>query len=73
MSDEGAVVTVAKDGLQAVNIFKEKPEGSFDAILMDIMMPVMDGLTATKKIRTLNIQMQKNSDYCHDSKCIQRR
>ena len=54
LSDEGAVVTVAKDGLQAVNIFKEKPEGSFDAILMDIMMPVMDGLTATKMIRTLN-------------------
>ena len=53
MSDEGANLTVAEDGLQAVRMFQEKPEGYFDAILMDIMMPVMDGITATKIIRSL--------------------
>ena len=47
-------LTVAEDGLQAVRMFQEKPEGYFDAILMDIIMPVIDGLTATNSIRSLN-------------------
>ena len=53
LSDEGANLTVAEDGLQAVRMFQEKPEGYFDAILMDIMMPVMGGLQATEKIRSM--------------------
>ena len=48
LSDEGANLTVAEDGLQAVRMFQEKPEGYFDAILMDIMMPVMGGVFPPK-------------------------
>ena len=51
LSDEGAKITVVKNGLQAVKAFQENPCNYFDAILMDIMMPVMDGLTAAKTIR----------------------
>lgn len=54
LSDQGAKITVVSDELQAVNMFRDHEPGTFDAILMDIMMPVMDGLTATKTIRALD-------------------
>lgn len=54
LEDEGAIITIVNDGQQAVELFNNNPVGTFDAILMDIMMPVMDGLTATKAIRALN-------------------
>ena len=54
LGDEGAQITLVKDGAQAVKCFKENPIETFDAILMDVMMPVMDGLSATKAIRALD-------------------
>ena len=54
LEDEGAIVTIVHNGQQAIDIFKENPPGTFDAILMDVMMPVVDGLSATKAIRALD-------------------
>ena len=47
-------VDLAKNGKIAVEMFESHPEGYYDAILMDMRMPEMDGLTATKTIRAMN-------------------
>lgn len=53
LENENAVITKAWNGKEAADIFQKEPEGSFDVILMDIMMPVMDGLTAARTIRAM--------------------
>lgn len=53
LENEGAIITKALNGKECVDIFNESEIGEFDIILMDIMMPVMNGLDATRYIRKL--------------------
>jgi CheY-like chemotaxis protein len=55
LAGAGMKVTVASNGREAVNAVKEN---SYDAVLMDVQMPVMDGYTATRKIREWELEAQ---------------
>lgn len=51
-------ITVAYDGLEALNLIKEN---QYDIVLMDVIMPVMDGITATKEVRKLSDENKRNT------------
>lgn len=53
LEDLGTQITWAQNGVEAVDFIKKK---TFDIILMDLKMPIMDGFTATKKIQDLNVK-----------------
>ncbi|MDD3223034.1 MAG: response regulator [Lachnospiraceae bacterium] len=53
LEKQGIKVTTANNGLSAIEIFAQAMPGTFDAILMDVRMPVMDGLTAASNIRQM--------------------
>lgn len=53
LTDSGAIVHKAENGREAIDMLTSRPEGSYDVILMDIMMPVLNGYAATQEIRSL--------------------
>lgn len=56
LEDAGMAVTRAFDGKEAVELFKNHPQGTYDIILMDIMMPNMDGHQTAKTIRAMGTE-----------------
>lgn len=53
LKEKGIIVTGAENGQVAVDLFRDNSPGTFDAILMDMHMPVLDGIAATEEIRAM--------------------
>lgn len=71
LESKGFTVDTAENGLRAMEMFSKSPEGYYNVILMDIRMPLMDGLTAATNIRHLsNADARGNSHHCNDGQCL---
>lgn len=60
LEDKGAVVTCAENGQEALDVFTNSAPGTFDIIMSDIMMPIMDGLEFTRNMRKMDREDAKN-------------
>ena len=72
LEEQGMIVTRTVDGKSALAQFCNTAPGTFDLILMDIMMPEMNGYETTTAIRNLPDRPdgKENTYYCNDGKCI---
>ena len=60
LEEAGFVIESAPDGTDAVSMVEKSPEGYYDAVLMDVQMPIMNGYEATKAIRAMQRKDVKN-------------
>lgn len=74
LQEEGCTVDRAKDGVECVDMLEKAANGTYQLVLMDIQMPVMNGYDATKKIRRMEAPQKSGySHHRHDCKCLFRR